>query len=789
MNTINAQKIRAIRRDRQRLGILYGLLAGTGFALSAWAIDASQLAEAHAYLPWGNFVAGWIAALILGGLAGWLTARLNSVLIGAIVWAALGSLLTLGVSWLAYQGAIPLFEQFYPEIASKMDYALNPAIEIRTGIAVVVSGLIGIAVGIAELNQLDSALAGTNLFQRLISLVAGLVIFGVAGLIANNLILSNLRQPVITVNNALVYAQEHRGQTLEIHEARQHGQTALRALGDLAYQPYRLYVSSFDEYLSMIWVTLDFGGVHTRCSVLEQTLSYCETPPGAKPKSPGEQPSSSTGALTTTPSSAVQIGEPASATSSPAGPVDPAADPAILPDQAGDIPADLNRYQLQVSIAPDELRFQGALNLAYINTEATALDSLYFRLLPNGQRSYGNGSLCVTSVEVAGVAQPIQLSHEDTVLQVNLGKNLEPGGAAQINLSFEGQVPQDFGGGENASGYGIYNSTDEVMALASWYPILAVYDKQGWHLDPVSYIGDSVFSDIASYTVEIELPPDQVLASTGVTRQSRQAGDHQQYLVESGPARDFFIIISPHFTSLQGQAGGTRVNSYYLPGHESGGQRALEIAIQAVESFNHRFGVYPYMELDVVDAPMKNAAGVEYPGIFLVGSSQYADYLEPGFAVTAAHEVAHQWWYNLVGNDVFAEPWLDEALASYTSGLYLEAAQGKPGLNGLMSYYRERYQRSQDSGGDHPISGSLAYFENSSSPNAYGGIVYAKGALFFEAVRQEIGDEAFFDALHSYYETYRYRIATGKDLLGAFETSAGYPLDELYQTWNIAPPP
>ncbi len=785
MNTINAQKISAIRRDRQRLGVLYGLLAGTGFALTAWAIDASQLAEAHAFLPWGKFVAGWIAALILGGLAGWLTARLNSVLIGAMVWAALGSLLTLGVSWLAYQGAIPLFEQFYPEIASKMDYALNPAIEIRTGIAVVVSGLIGIAVGIAELNQLDSALAGANLFQRLISLVAGLVIFGVAGLIANNLIQSNLRQPVITVNNALVYAQEHRGQTLEIHEARQHGQTALRSLGDLAYQPYRLYVSSFDEYLSMIWVTLDFGDVHTRCSVLEKTLSYCETPPGVKPKSPGEQPSSSTGALTATPSSEAQTLESAS----PAGPVDPAADPAILPDQAGDIPADLNRYQLQVSIEPDELRFQGVLNLAYINTDATALDSLYFRLLPNGQRSYGNGSLSVTSVEVGSVAQPIQLSQEDTVLQVSLGKNLEPGGTAQIHLSFEGQVPRDFGGGENASGYGIYNSTDEVMALASWYPILAVYDEQGWHLDPVSYMGDSVFSDIASYTVEIELPQNQVLASTGVIRQSRPAGDRQQYLVESGPARDFFIIISPQFASLQGLAGGTRVNSYYLPGHESGGQRALEVSIQAVESFNLHFGTYPYTELDVVDAPMKNAAGVEYPGIFLVGSSQYADYTEPGFAVTTAHEAAHQWWYNLVGNDVFAEPWLDEALASYTSGLYLEAAQGKPGLDGLMSHYRDRYQRSLDSGGDHPISGSLAYFENNPSPNAYGGIVYAKGALFFDAVRQEIGDKAFFAALHSYFETYRYQIATGEDLLAAFETAAGHPLDELFRTWNVASQP
>ena len=327
------------------------------------------------------------------------------------------------------------------------------------------------------------------------------------------------------------------------------------------------------------------------------------------------------------------------------------------------------------------------------------------------------------------------------------------------------------------------------MALASWYPILAVYDDQGWHLDAVSYIGDSVYSDMAYYEVEIELPQDQVLVSTGEIKQTGLEGDQQRYVVETGPVRDFFLIISARFTSLTAQAGETRINSYFLPENKAGGQRALEVAIQSLETYNRHFGAYPYTELDVVDAPMQNASGVEYPGIVLIGDDLYAENQETGFAVTVAHEVAHQWWYNLVGNDVFAEPWLDEALASYTSGLYLEAAQGKPGLKGLMSYYQDRYQRSVDSGSDHPISESLAYFENSASPNVYGGIVYAKGALFFDAVRQEIGDEAFFAGLQSYFGTYRYQIAAGEDLLATFESAAGRELDELFQTWAVSPQP
>ncbi|HWQ83065.1 MAG TPA: M1 family metallopeptidase, partial [Anaerolineales bacterium] len=476
--------------------------------------------------------------------------------------------------------------------------------------------------------------------------------------------------------------------------------------------------------------------------------------------------------------------------------IPPPADPALdsvhlqttLPELAGRVPDVLNRYQLDVSITPEQLSFQGNLVLDYTNLESTALGTLFFRLLPNGQRSYGNGSLSVDNVQVNGENQAVNLSLEDTILEVTLDPALEPGASATIAMNFQGEVPEDFGG-EDSGGYGIFNFSAEVMALASWYPILAVYDEAGWHLDPVSYIGDSVYSDMADYEVEIELPADQVLVSTGVARQTGAGGDRQLLVVESGPVRDFFMILSPRFRSLQSRFGGTRVNSYYLPGHENGGQRALEVAVLSIETFNRQFGAYPYTELDVVDAPMQNAGGVEYPGIVLVGDSQYTDYNETGFAVTTAHEVAHQWWYNLVGNDVFAEPWLDEALASYTSGIYLEAAQGKPALDGLMSHYQERYQRSLDSSGDHPINESLAYFESQTNPNAYGGIVYAKGALFFDAVRQEIGDEAFFAAMRSYFDTYRYGIAAGKDLLAAFEAAAGRPLAELFQTWNVASQP
>jgi hypothetical protein len=65
------------------------------------------------------------------------------------------------------------------------------------------------------------------------------------------------------------------------------------------------------------------------------------------------------------------------------------------------------------------------------------------------------------------------------VLQVSLPAQLQPGESVELNLSFTGLVPVDFGGSEDPVGYGIFNYSEQVLALSAWYPILAVYDQSG----------------------------------------------------------------------------------------------------------------------------------------------------------------------------------------------------------------------------------------------------------------------------------------------------------------------
>jgi hypothetical protein len=460
---------------------------------------------------------------------------------------------------------------------------------------------------------------------------------------------------------------------------------------------------------------------------------------------------------------------------------------ALLPKAQKDLPGllPLNQYAIDVTLNMDQT-FAGQMQVAYTNREAVSLDSLVFRLFPNGGASYGNGSLVVSEITVDGEPAQTSLSLDDSVLEVKLSQALAVGGVTNICMDFAGSVPVDYGGEETAA-YGIYNYSQNVLALGGWYPILAMHDEGGWQLNPASFLGDSVTSDMALYTVNIMTGSEQVLAATGVQVGEQKEGELVQHQYASGPVRDFFIISSPDFKIKSQVVDGTTIKSYYLPGQEPGGTYGLAVAAEAVKAFNDRFGAYPYIELDVVDAPMRNAGGVEFPGIILIESSRYDEPEGSVFINTVAHEVAHQWWYNVVGNDVIDEPWLDEGLTTYSAGIYFEEAYGTEGYQGVAEYWQQYYDKAVQANRDAAVTHSLTYFENSDEPGMYGPIVYGKGALFFYELRKEIGDKAFFSGLQAYYQQFKYQIATGADLLGIFEVTSGRQLDAFYQEWLYSP--
>jgi aminopeptidase N len=134
----------------------------------------------------------------------------------------------------------------------------------------------------------------------------------------------------------------------------------------------------------------------------------------------------------------------------------------------------------------------------------------------------------------------------------------------------------------------------------------------------------------------------------------------------------------------------------------------------------------------------------------------------------------------MVGNDQVDEPWLDEALTQYCTLLYYEDKYGEDVASRLLeSVFREPYRQLEETGNDKPAGLPVSAYNS----GEYGTIVYQKGPLYFHELREEVGEEVFWEILEQYFEQNRYRIATPEDWLGAVEGVAGEAYLDLYETW------
>lgn len=426
--------------------------------------------------------------------------------------------------------------------------------------------------------------------------------------------------------------------------------------------------------------------------------------------------------------------------------------------------------------------YSGSARITYANLSSQVLDDVVLRLYPNAPVIYG-GQLTLQETLVNGQAlTPESLLPDGSAVRLPLPRALAPGETVTLELEFSGILPLDSPGEDT---YGVFNlnSSGPIAMLANSYPLIAVREGGQWRADPVMPEGDPVISKIALYLVEVRAPADWKVAATGIALDHIREGVQEVYQFVSGPVREFAWAASPGFDERVVQSGGTSLQHWALPETESSWSEALQVAEDSLKIFNDAFGVYPYAELDVVALPLKNASGVEYPGLILIRDRLYTSTDTPRLLTTVvAHEVAHQWWYALVGNDVIRSPWQDEALATFSAQLY--QSRFDPAMYaGTRSFYENRVREIESQADRLPIAQPVSAF--ASIPSAYAVIVYQKGALFFEALREQIGDDAFFGALQKYFSANRYQIASPDELLASFEGACVCDLDEFYSEWGV----
>jgi len=458
----------------------------------------------------------------------------------------------------------------------------------------------------------------------------------------------------------------------------------------------------------------------------------------------------------------------------------PTSTPVPLPEAclrqkfAGDVGAcrTASVYYISLFVDPDSASVAGQQQVRYINAEDRALSDLYLRLFPNTP-AYG-GTMTVTRLLMNGVPVSPLVELEGTALRLPLDPPLEANHMLALSMTFAVEVPTT-----GAAGHGLFSYTGGIMALPTVYPVIPAYDDGGWNVEIAPIHGDDLYTDVSSYNVQVTAPSNLTLIASGACVYSEggvpEAG---VWSCRAGPMRDFALILGDRYQRAGRLVEGVVVNSYYYPEYERAGQQALEVAADALVAFTDLFGEYPYSELDVVATPNR-LGGMEYPGLVVVEDRLYAG--GGGLEWLVAHEVAHQWWFGVVGNDQVDAPWLDEALTQYSTILYYEQVYGADRAGGIVQSFVQTHRDLVRAGRDSPVGLPAAAY----SPGVYWDVVYRKGALYFHSLREAVGDEAFFDTLQTYYERHRYQIATAESFLETVEDVTGDRHLDLYGRWIL----
>jgi len=436
--------------------------------------------------------------------------------------------------------------------------------------------------------------------------------------------------------------------------------------------------------------------------------------------------------------------------------------------------AGATRYQLDITLDDDLQHVQGHAHILYTNQETETLTELYVRLYPN----FLGGASEVSQVQVNGAKAQTQFKLQDSLMIITLPEPLAVGASLTLDMDFAVTVPTDA-----ERNYGILASVDDILTLAHFYPALAVYDQTGWNAEIPPDQGDVTYLDAAFFLVRVTAPSEQTLIASGVAIAHETNDATQTVTFAAGPMRDFYLVASDRFKTQSQTVDGVTITSYAPAEFDEASQYALDAAAEAVKIYNQRVGAYPYTELDLISTPTL-ALGVEYPGAVALTLEMYdlenarngrTAALQTLDAVVA-HEVGHQWFYGLIGNDQLDEPWLDESLAQYATMLYFQDRYGSEAGQGFREALEARWNRALDK--DTPIGLPVSAYEN-----GYSAIVYGRGPLFVATLAEQMGAEKFDAFLHTYFRDYEYRVATTADFKRVAEEACGCDLTNLFEEW------
>jgi len=410
--------------------------------------------------------------------------------------------------------------------------------------------------------------------------------------------------------------------------------------------------------------------------------------------------------------------------------------------------------------------------IAYPNWTGETLMNLVLAVEPN----LWSGGFSLKSLEVDN--QPVAnyiLENLNQRLEIPLPQPLPPSGTITITMTYGLILPQmQAYSNPNEVRPQIYGYSEKQVNFVDWYPFVVPYQPgTGWILHNPWFYGEHLVYDPADFDVSVTFTDGATpkVAASGQQTESTTASNHR-FTLEAG--RTFALSISDYFKVATRTVGDVDVYSYYFGIYDAAGEAMLQTTAEALQTFSETFGPYRHKTMTAVQGDFND--GMEFSGMYFISRDYFNLYdgtPKNYLVLIAAHETAHQWWFDSVADDQALEPWLDEALATYSERIYYETVH--PDL--VDWWWGYRYFEFQQAG----YVDTSIYDGGGQRP--YWDKVYLTGARFLEDLRKKVGDDIFFAFLKDFYTEYTGKRVTAADFFRVLHTHTSMDIADLMKQY------
>ena len=468
-------------------------------------------------------------------------------------------------------------------------------------------------------------------------------------------------------------------------------------------------------------------------------------------------------------------------------------------------------YKMDIDMDVKTFRYDGTQELTYTNHSPDTLNRVFYhlyfnafqpgsemdarlqsiqdpdgRMMANGKSRIADlgpdqiGFLKVKSLKQDGAA--VNYAEEETILVVDLAQPLLPGASTQLNMVFEGQVPEQIRRSGRNSKEGV------ALSMSQWYPKLAEYDAQGWHPNP--YIAREFHGVWGDFDVKITIDSDYTIGGTGYLQNPNEIGHgyetpgsrvkkpkkKQTWHFKAPMVHDFMWGADPDYVhDVYNMPNGPTLHFFYKDKAElkENWTKLQAKTAAAMEFFSKNIGPYPYKQYSVVQG---GDGGMEYAMSTLITGERNFNSL----VGVMVHEMAHSWFQHVLATNESKYEWMDEGFTSFISSLCMNEIMEQNRDNPFTGSYRS-YFRLATSGIEEP---QTTHADRYALNAAYGASAYSKGAVFLSQLGYVIGSDKLMEAIKRYFHDFKFKHPVPNDIKRSAEKVSGIQLDWYLTDWT-----